>query len=187
MRVSEADLLFVPGLGGSGPHHWQSRWAEKLSTGRAIDLPNPDNPSCGAWTRAIIDAVNACQQPVVLIAHSLGSIAVVHAARSLQAKPTAASPVRAAFLVAPPARRTLSDAVFDPAFGDIPSAPLPFPALVIASRNDPWATMEESESMALDWGAQIVDAGESGHLNAESGHGPWPEGLMRFATFMARL
>ncbi|MCB1459938.1 MAG: alpha/beta hydrolase, partial [Nitratireductor sp.] len=25
------------------------------------------------------------------------------------------------------------------------------------------------------------------HINAESGHGPWPEGLMVFAKFMGRL
>ncbi|MFW8585524.1 alpha/beta hydrolase [Rhizobium beringeri] len=32
-----------------------------------------------------------------------------------------------------------------------------------------------------------VDAGESGHINADSGHGPWPEGTMVFAQFLGRL
>jgi hypothetical protein len=30
----------------------------------------------------------------------------------------------------------------------------------------------------------LIDAGESGHINAESGHGPWPEGIMVFAHFL---
>jgi predicted alpha/beta hydrolase family esterase len=35
--------------------------------------------------------------------------------------------------------------------------------------------------------AAIVDAGDAGHVNTESGHGPWPEGLMRFAGFLKQL
>ncbi|MDP4592952.1 MAG: alpha/beta hydrolase, partial [Beijerinckiaceae bacterium] len=84
--------------------------------------------------------------------------------------------------------RTLTPiAAIDPAFSAIPTAPLPFPSLVIASQNDAFATMQETENMALDWGAQIVDAGEAGHINAQSGHGPWPEGLMRLAGFLKTL
>ena len=41
--------------------------------------------------------------------------------------------------------------------------------------------------MAKAWNVELVDAGASGHLNDESGHGPWPEGLMRFAGFLKSL
>jgi predicted alpha/beta hydrolase family esterase len=191
MRVSEADILFVPGLGGSGPGHWQHRWAEKFSSGRTVDLPEPDHPAFNAWSRAISEAIAACRKPVVMIGHSLGSLAIVHAVQDMQGAGQSNEtnmPVRAAFLVTPPSSRVLETLdVIDPAFADIPAAPLPFPSLLIASRDDPYATMDEAESMALDWGSQIVDAGEAGHINADSGHGPWPEGLMRLATFMARL
>lgn len=184
MRVSEADLLFIPGLGGSGPGHWQTRWAEKLSTARAVELPDWNHPDRETWVAAILAAIDHCQRPAILVGHSLGSIAAVHAARSL----ADAGCIRAAFLVAPPAERAIASLpVIDPAFALPSAAPLPFPSLLVASRNDPYATLPESESMALDWGAEVVDAGEAGHINAESGHGPWPEGLMRFATFMARL
>jgi len=33
----------------------------------------------------------------------------------------------------------------------------------------------------------FIDACESGHINSESGHGPWPEGSMVFAEFMTQL
>ena len=33
----------------------------------------------------------------------------------------------------------------------------------------------------------LLDAGDAGHVDPGSGHGPWPEGLMRFAAFIARL
>jgi uncharacterized protein len=59
--------------------------------------------------------------------------------------------------------------------------------ILVASRNDPYCSYERAEDFAYAWGAVVVDAGESGHINAASGHGPWPEGLMRLAGFMKGL
>lgn len=96
--------------------------------------------------------------------------------------------MRAAFLVAPPSQRVLATLPqVDPRFAHVPTDPLPFPSVLVASRDDPYATYEESEAMALDWGSAISDAGNAGHINDESGHGPWPEGLMRFAGFLKTL
>jgi len=44
-----------------------------------------------------------------------------------------------------------------------------------------------ADELAAAWGSMIVDAGDSGHLNSESGHGPWPEGSMVFAKFLSQL
>ena len=52
---------------------------------------------------------------------------------------------------------------------------------------DPHCAYEKAEDISYAWGAAIVDAGDAGHLNTESGHGPWPEGLMRFAGFLKHL
>jgi uncharacterized protein len=78
------------------------------------------------------------------------------------------------------------DAV-DPAFLTLPKKPILFPALVIASRDDPYATFADSEELARALGAELINAGFSGHINIESGHGPWPEGIMRFAGFLKTL
>ena len=59
--------------------------------------------------------------------------------------------------------------------------------MLIASRDDPYAAYEESQALAEAWHIELVDAGLSGHINDESGHGPWPEGLMRFAGFLKSL
>ncbi len=72
-------------------------------------------------------------------------------------------------------------------FGPYPRDPLPFPSVVIASRNDPYGAFEVAEDNAAAWGSLFIDAGESGHLNADSGHGPWPEGSMTFAKFLSQL
>jgi hypothetical protein len=55
---------------------------------------------------------------------------------------------------------------------------LPFPSIVVASRDNHWATVGVQRDMAREWGAHFVDAGEQGHLNAESGLVDWQEGKL---------
>lgn len=62
------------------------------------------------------------------------------------------------------------------AFAPIPRIPLPFPSIVAASRNDPWITQAKAASLARGRGAGFVDLGCSGHMNRDSGFGPWPFG-----------
>ena len=69
-------------------------------------------------------------------------------------------------------------------FAPIPRARLPFPSLVVASRNDPFADFERSRALADAWGSRFVDAGHSGHLNADAGFGPWPLGERLLAELL---
>lgn len=181
MRSSDADILIVPGLGGSGPDHWQTRWEQKLSTARRICQDDWERPVLAAWRARIVEEVMRATRPVVLVGHSLGALAAAHTG------PYLAGRVIGGFLVAPPSEGKLG--VFgpiDPAFF-AQVEPLPFRSLVIASRDDPHARFEDSEALARALGAELADAGLSGHINVESGHGPWPEGLMRFAGFLGTL
>ena len=182
MRTSEADIIIVPGLGGGTQDHWYSRWEGKLPTARRVVQADWHTADLEAWTEQLVRAVEAATRPVVLVAHSLGVIAVGHAAARI------AERVAGAFLVAPPsvaAMRTI--AAIDPAFAAVPRDPLPFPAILVASRDDSFADYADSEALAKAWHVELVDAGASGHLNDDSGHGPWPEGLMRFAGFLKTL
>ena len=119
----------------------------------------------------------------MLVAHSLGVAAAALAAPAL-------SPgrVRGGFLVALP-DVDLPDRVppIVRPFAPLPRDPLPFPSVLVASRTDPYCAYERAEDMAYAWGSALVDAGDAGHLNTDSGHGPWPEGLMRFAGFLRAL
>jgi predicted alpha/beta hydrolase family esterase len=183
MKTADCDILIIPGLGNSGPNHWQSRWESRLPTARRVHQADWDHPDRDAWSARIVGEVEASTRPVVLVAHSLGVVAVTHAAARLTS-----GKVRAAFLVAP-ADTTRADMPPEVArtFGAIPRDPLPFASMVIASRNDPYCAFEVADDLAAAWGSDFVDAGEAGHLNAASGHGPWPEGLTRFATLLGRV
>lgn len=182
MRISESEILIVPGYKGSGEEHWQSRWERRLSTARRVEQNEWAKPVLDDWTTAVAEAVNAATRPVVLVAHSLGVATVV------QAVPKFEKPVAGAFFVSPP---DVSNPAIRPkhlmTFGPYPRDPLPFPSVVVASRNDPFSSFEAAEDAAGAWGSLFVDAGESGHINGDSGHGPWPEGLLTFGKFLSQL
>ena len=183
MKSRDADILIVPGLGGSGPDHWQSRWQAKLQTARRVEQTDWDRPVKAAWVARLAESIAESERPVVVIAHSLGVIAAVEALAVCD--PTRVS---GAFLVAPPdADRLLEIPEVDPAFLPYPTTPLPCPAILVGSADDPYAALDATRVMAASWGARLVEAGAAGHLNAESGHGPWPDGLMTFAGFLSKL
>ena len=182
MKASEADILIIPGYTNSGPDHWQSRWEAKLSSARRVEQAEWSKPVREDWVARVAEEVNASTRPVVLVAHSLGIPSAIHAIPFFEKK------IAGAFFVAPP---EVDNPSIRPrhlmSFGPYPRDPLPFPTLTIASRNDPFGSFEHADDIANAWGSLLIDAGEAGHINAEAGFGPWPEGTMVFAQFLARL
>ena len=183
MKTADCDILIVPGYTNAGPEHWQTRWEQKISTARRVEQRDWNKPNFHEWQDRLVEAAEASSRPQVIVAHSLGAITVVHAAKRLSR-----TTVRGAFLVAPPGETYMIEHEdIDLKFANVPRDPLPFPSVLVASRNDEVCPYLEAEEWAYAWGSAFSDAGDSGHINTDSGHGPWPEGLMRFAGFIAKL
>lgn len=182
MKLADTDIIIVPGLGNSEPGHWQRRWDAKFNQSMVVEQAEWDNPALEPWVQTIEKAVMMATRPVVLVGHSLGSLAIVHAAMRMTD-----TKVRGAFLVAPPDPDNGATPVAVAPFGPVPTGPLPFPSMLVASNDDPYCTIERSAEFAIAWASDFHAAGPSGHLNVESGHGPWPEGLLMFTRLMQRL
>jgi uncharacterized protein len=183
MRTFDVEILMVPGWTGSGPDHWQTRWQTRLKTARRVEQDDWDAVDLTAWTNRLLEAIAFAAKPVVLVAHSCGVPLIAHAAPRI-----ADNTVIGAFLVAPPSELTAAGLPsMDPAFAEFPRDPLPFPSLLIASRTDEHCSYDDAGDLALAWGSTLIDAGDVGHLNTASGHGPWPEGAMRFGMFLKQL
>jgi hypothetical protein len=165
-------VLVLPGWLNSGPAHWQSRW-EALHGFERVQQADWDWPRRGDWMARLDEALLAEAQPVLLAAHSLGCQLV--AAWALHSAHTAR--VAGALLVAPPdtARPDMPPQLAG--WRRIARGRLPFRAIAVFSRDDPYCSPERARAMAADWGAEAIDAGPRGHLNADSGLGDWPEGL----------
>jgi uncharacterized protein len=168
-----ARLLFLPGIGGSGPEHWQTRWEASLPEARRVAARDWDHPVRAEWVAALEAEVARSPARVVLVAHSLGCLQVAHWAAATQL----AAFVRAALLVAP----ADPDGPVFPAeaesFRPLPDRQLPFTSIVVASADDPYASPAFSRRAAALWGSILVELGRRGHINAASDLGDWPEGL----------
>ncbi|KAI3590875.1 hypothetical protein D9X30_4360 [Cupriavidus sp. U2] len=189
----EITVLLVPGLRDHVADHWQTLLqAELEAQGQNVASVQPlehHKLSCAARMVALDQAIAAIDGPVVLGAHSAGVLITVHWARHLHGR-VPAGKIRGALLATPadletpmppgyPEVATLDQNGWLP----VPRQALPFPSLLAASRNDPLASYERATAMARDWGSELVDLGQVGHLNPAAGFGPWPEAM----ALLARL
>jgi predicted alpha/beta hydrolase family esterase len=162
-------VLIVPGFGNSGPGHWQSLFEAALGAKR-VDMPSWSFPRKVAWVDALDEAIGTFNEAPVLVAHSLGCIAVAHWAR------TSSKEVAGALLVAPTdvERTDVLEAIRG--FAPIPKSRLPFSSLVVASDNDPFVSELRARDLAQRWGSRFRLLHGAGHINQDSGFGPWPAG-----------
>lgn len=165
------DFLIVPGLNGSADGHWQQWWLRDHPAALLVQQANWAVPDADTWLANLVGAVSS-HPHAVLVGHSLGSVLIAR----LASHPIAAM-VRGALLVAP-ADIERTQAVhrrsFD--FGSMPEHPLPFPSLVVASRDDIYMSLQRASQLAGAWGSGLVDLGYAGHINIASGYGRWQEG-----------
>lgn len=168
--------LIVPGFHGSGPSHWQSWLQDRVPQARRVAGIDWERPVLADWAAAVGRGIDTAPGPVLVVAHSFGCLASVCAA--------ARRPQRVAglMLVAPadPERFSpagLREEAQDSISHAIPDRPLGMPCLVVASTNDPWVRLSSAAYWADKWGGSMVNVGAAGHINVDSGHGPWPQGI----------
>lgn len=164
--------FIIPGLGNSGPQHWQTYFEKSGNNFQRIQQEEWDAPECIDWVSSVNNAI-ASYDPasVVLIGHSLGCATIAHWAA------TYGSLVKGAMLVGPSDLEAPQYTFPAKGFAPIPLQRISFPTLVVASTDDPWVTMERAEYFASNWGSELINIGNAGHINAASGYGEWPQGL----------
>ncbi|AYG59486.1 RBBP9/YdeN family alpha/beta hydrolase [Rhizobium jaguaris] len=69
----------------------------------------------------------------------------------------------------------------------MPSRTLPFPSLVVGSRDDPYMDFAELRQRAARWDSDLHDLGHAGHINIAGGFGRWEQGYQLFSAFAKRV
>jgi predicted alpha/beta hydrolase family esterase len=169
-----ASVLILPGLGNSGPEHWQSHWERRDPSCRRVSQKEWDAPNCPDWVACLDEIIGGQASPVVLAAHSSACALVAHWAATAATRHLAR--VRGALLVAPSDPDNPNYPVGPMGFGPVPTAKLPFSSIVVASNDDRYIAEKQARLFADAWGSQFVLLTHAGHINAASGYGPWDEG-----------
>jgi predicted alpha/beta hydrolase family esterase len=170
--------VVIPGWQGSGEGHWQTLLEEQLhAEGRETRRPafaDLDNPQLDDWLialRATLADLPADAYDVVT--HSLGAVLWLHHAAAPGAAPRAAR----VLLVAPPSPHTTvaQIAAFFPPPMDIDALRHNADGTVlVAGSDDPYTPegIASAYGLPLKIATTVIEGG--GHLNVESGYGPWP-------------
>ncbi len=161
---SRSRLVIVPGLHGSGAGHWQSWLQGQVADAVRVEQDDWRTPDLERWSERVATTLAALGPgPHVIVAHSFGCLASV---RAVSRQPRA--DVATMLLVAPaePDR-------FDAAHV-LPRTPLPMPTALVASDNDPWMSAAQAHAWATRWGSAWISLGNAGHINVDSGYGPFP-------------
>jgi predicted alpha/beta hydrolase family esterase len=169
---SRPRVLVLPGICNSGPRHWQTLWESRIPGCARLGARDWSRPDRAEWVAALESALaHGGRLPVILVAHSVGCLQVVHwaAAHGKRA-------IQGALLVAPPDPTSTTFPRKASGFAPLPDIVLPFPSMLVASSDDPYASLDFSRRCAQQWHSHFVEAGPHGHLNADSNLGDWPEG-----------
>jgi uncharacterized protein len=172
------NYFIIPGLGNSGPEHWQTYFETKGDNFSRIDQQEWDAPNCEDWIAKIDDALADIDlSTVVLIGHSLGCTTIAYWAKRYGKK------IKGALLVAPSDVDVSGYNFPTVGFSPIPSEKISFKTIVVASTNDEWVTLERAQYFANSWGSEFINIGEAGHINTAAGFGKWDEGLELLSKF----
>lgn len=162
---TEIPVVIVPGLYGSGPDHWQSRWQQRYPSWQRVVQDDWSLPELDAWASRLYSMLLAVQRPVLIAAHSFGCLVTARVAAQYP------QTIAGALLVAP-----ANPDKFGVAW-QLPRRSLGFPSRVVASDNDPWMPSPTAYEWASHWGSAVTLLRGAGHINAEAGFSEWPEGL----------
>ena len=167
------NYLIVPGLGNSGPEHWQTYFETTRNNFKRIIQQEWDAPICKDWVTTIDKTVtNYDPITVILIGHSLGCSTIAHWATEYKKK------IKGALLVAPSDVEAQQYSFPAKGFAPIPNEKINFKTIVVASEDDQWVSLVRAKYFADTWGSEFINIGKAGHINAASGHYEWKEGLI---------
>jgi predicted alpha/beta hydrolase family esterase len=169
--VFKSTILILPGLGNSGPAHWQSIWEKQFNLIR-VEQQDWETPVCADWIKTLNGYVTQHNPAEVILAgHSLACATIAYWAREFNII------IKGALLVAPSDTEADTYPEGTTGFSPVPLIKLPFKSIVVMSTNDYYVRPERAQLFADSWGSKLINIGDATHINASSNLGEWEEGL----------
>jgi predicted alpha/beta hydrolase family esterase len=138
-----------------------------------VNLGIWQTPRREIWGDALAQAVNGTDGRVILIGRGLACYLIAWFATA--GSPDLVSKIVGALLVAPPDLLHMESDIAA-SFGPVLDTLLPFPSIIVASRNDVRMRYEGAQFIAQVWGSDCIDGGEIGSAGAIADLGSWDHG-----------
>lgn len=166
-----AQVFILPGLGNSGPDHWQTLWQEKFGFKR-IDQNEWETPDRTEWVERVQQIVSDYDPSnIILVGHSLACCTIAYWSQKYRV------PIRGALLVAPSDTESEVYPRGTHGFKPMPLERLGFNSIVVSSTDDIYVTPARAKKFSEAWGSRLVLLENHGHINVSAGFGPWEEGI----------
>jgi uncharacterized protein len=182
--------IMVPGLRNSGPDHWQTWLESQLSETIRVHQSDWNTPDITSWVENVKAAIQSTENRIIIVAHSFGVVASLIAASEFSER------IAGALLVAPadPSRFTINGERINQdslelqvgLYDLMPKLHTGYPTVIAASTNDHCMPFKRTAWWANTWGSKLVNLGNAGHVNADSGYGAWPQGLALYNELVKR-
>lgn len=159
------------GWGGSDFPHWQSWLAGEIAKDYGcvsfLKFSEIDFPKKDEWIKELAKELEDFK-PNVVVCHSLANILWFHICNELKI-----THIEKLFLVAPPSLECKVEELksFFPC--KIPAKLYAKEAVLVASTNDPYITIDEAASLQEKLGIEMIILQNGGHINTDSGYGEW--------------
>ncbi len=165
-------VLLVHGWGGSDAPHWQSWLAAELARDYGcvsfLKLSDFEFPNKKIWKQELLKELDSFN-PTIVICHSLANTLWFHLCNEGQI-----ADVEKLFIVAPPSLTSQIGELDDFFPVEVPKNLHAKEAILVCSTNDPYMGLQEAESLQKALGVEMKILKDAGHINADSGFGPWP-------------
>jgi len=164
MSARSRTVLVVPGLDDFAV----TRWPQRVPGVRRVAAVDRSVPDLNRWAASVATAIDGCREAPLVVAHGFGALAALRATFLFERR------VAGMMLVAP------DDPDRHGVLARLPATPLPYPTLVVASRDDRGIKITKAGALATRWGSRLV---VTDRLDDDR----WPEGDRLLRAFAAEL
>ena len=165
-------VLLLHGWGGSDFPHWQSWIAGELARDYGcvcfLRFSDFDRPKRDLWREELLNTLEDFR-PDIVICHSLANTLWLHISQTQQI-----NEVQKLYLVAPPSLQCDIQELQEFFPQEIPSTLNAAETLLVCSDNDPYMSIDEAKNLQKKLQIDMKILKDAGHINADSGYGPWP-------------